>query len=140
MFNTDMMLTKAAKGITTGAGVFASTFIGDTMDEYVPGGDNAVALGQMAAGLGVSIGAEKISDRAVNERDFDVDSAFFEEGVEHFGYGTHGAGCAELADQLQTGAQSGQTVTVRARSDNTANQGQAEATAPPTGTYSLDTA
>ncbi len=140
MFNTDMILTKAAKGLTTGAGVFASTFVGDAIDDYVPGGDNGTALAQMAAGLGVSVGAERISQRTVDERNFDIDSALFETGVEHFGYGVHGAGFAELADQLQTGAQTGQTVTVRARSDDTMTEEPEEATGNATNAYSLDTA
>lgn len=143
MVNMDMVLTKAAKGLTTGAGVFASTFVGDAIDDVVPGGDNGVAIAQMAAGLGVAVGAERISGRAVDQNSFDIDAALFETGVEHFGYGIHGAGFAELADQIQTGAQTGQTVTVRANADDAQTSQNAESVRTREGDmsdFSLDTA
>jgi hypothetical protein len=140
MVNMDMVLTKAAKGLTTGAGVFASTFVGDAIDDVVPGGDNGVAITQMAAGLGVAVGAERISDRAVNQNSFDIDAALFETGVEHFGYGIHGAGFAELADQIQTGAQTGQTVTVRANADNAQTSQGVRTQQGAASDFSLDTA
>lgn len=138
MVNMDMVLSKLARGLTTGAGVFASTIVGDLLDEAVPGGDTGVALGQMAVGAGVAVGAERIAPGNLNESNFQIDANLLEAGVEHFGYGIHGAGFAELADQVQTGAQTGQSVTVRARSqdametqDETNNQADS---------FSIDTA
>lgn len=112
-------MVKLAKGLTTGAGVFASTLVGDLIDDAVPGGDVGTAFGQMAVGAGVAVGAENISGRALNESNFEINSALIETGVEHFGYGIHGAGFAELADQVQTGAHTGnRMVSVSARSDD----------------------
>lgn len=147
MVNTDMVLNKLAKGLTTGAGVFASTLVGDTIDEFVPGGDTGTALGQMAVGAGVAVGAERISGRATDVDSFSVGAGLFETGVEHFGYGIHGAGFAELADMVQTGAHTGQTVSVRARADDAQTGQQADSSnSQSTNTqrqpadYSLDTA
>lgn len=144
MPNIDMVMTKLAKGLTTGAGVFASTFVGDLIDDSVPGGDLGTALGQMAVGAGVAVGAERISGRAVDQRDFSVNTALVETGVEHFGYGIHGAGFAELADKIQTGASSRERmVSVSARSDGVQTGQEVsvrEVSEPVNREFSLDTA
>jgi len=143
MVNTERVMNKLAKGLTTGAGVFASTIVGDTIDEIVPGGDTGTAVGQMALGAGVAVASDRIAPGDLNENAFSVDSSLIETGVEHFGYGIHGAGFAELADMVQTGAQTGQTVTVRANADNAQNSSGAESVRTQEGEmndFSLDTA
>jgi len=92
----------------------------------------------MALGAGVAVGSEKLGG-AVSGRT-GAQQGLVELGVEHIGYGIHGAGFAELADTIQTGAAADRVVTVNARSDdaqmnqeNNASSGQAQS-------FSLDTA
>jgi hypothetical protein len=144
--DTDMILNKLAKGLATGGGVFASTLVGDTLDEFVPGGDTGVALGQMALGAGVAVGAERIAPGNIQQGNFSVDANLAEAAVEHVGYGIHGAGFAELADMVQTGSDVGRTVSVRARAEDAQtgqNASQASQSTPAVqqeADYSLDTA
>lgn len=139
MVNMDMVQRKLAKGLTTGVGVFASTFVGNTIENNLPFSGVGVGVGQMALGAGIAVGSEQIGDavgRQVNQPD-----GLLELGVEHIGYGIHGAGFAELADELQTGASSERMVSVNARRDSASQQTGAEASGSNMQSdYSLDTA
>lgn len=136
MVDTEMVKRKLAKGLTTGVGVFASTFVGNAAEDYVPGGGIGVAGTQMALGAGIAVGSEKLGDAAGSR--VGADSGLMELGVEHVGYGIHGAGFAELADEMQTGASADRVVTVNAQADsvqqNESDNGSEAAS------FSLDTA
>jgi len=138
MVNTEMVKRKLAKGLTTGVGVFASTFVGNLMEDNLPLGGTGVGVGQMALGAGIAVGSERLGG-ALGQRTGGRDS-LMEVGVEHIGYGIHGAGFAELADEMQTGAQSERMVNVRARRDNANTSTARTSRASPSANYSLDTA
>jgi len=135
MVNFDMVKRKLAKGLTTGVGVFASSFVGNTIEDLAPFGGTGVAAAQMTLGAGVAVGSEKLGEQVSGRTG--AQQGLVELGVEHIGYGIHGAGFAELADTMQTGAATDRVVTVNARSDNAqdenASSGQASS-------FSLDTA
>lgn len=121
------------RGAFVGAGSFASSFAGSFIEQYAPGGDIATGAGQVALGLGVSVGVDEV---------FDNPESVPNEAIEFVGYGVQGAGFANLGESLQTGAQTGRVVNVSSRSNNSPNQNANEtAQAASAGTgYSLDTA
>lgn len=139
MVNTEMVKRKLAKGLTTGVGVFASTFVGNVMEDRLPLGGTGVGVGQMALGAGIAVGSERLG--AIAGQRAGQPQGLMEIGIEHVGYGIHGAGFAELADELQTGARSERMVNVSARRDNASQQtGQQASANGQSQTYSLDTA
>lgn len=138
MVDTEMVKRKLAKGLTTGVGVFASSFVGNTIEDAAPFGGTGVAASQMVLGAGVAVGSEKLGG-AVSGRT-GAQQGLVELGVEHIGYGIHGAGFAELADTMQTGADTDRVVTVNARSDDAQNQQNNSGSSGRAENFSLDTA
>lgn len=139
MVNTEMVKRKLAKGLTTGVGVFASTFVGNVMENRLPFGGTGVGVGQMALGAGIAVGSERLGELAGQRAG--QPAGLMEIGIEHVGYGIHGAGFAELADELQTGARAERMVNVKARRDSASNQTGAQASQQQREqNYSLDTA
>jgi len=139
MVDTEMVKRKLAKGLTTGVGVFASTFVGNVMENRLPFGGTGVGVGQMALGAGIAVGSERLGELAGQRAG--QPAGLMEIGIEHVGYGIHGAGFAELADELQTGARAERMVNVKARRDSASNQTGAQGSASGTQRdYSLDTA
>jgi len=139
MVNTEMVKRKLAKGLTTGVGVFASTFVGNVMENRLPFGGTGVGVGQMALGAGIAVGSERLGEVAGQRAG--QPQGLMEIGIEHVGYGIHGAGFAELADELQTGARAERMVNVKARRDSANNQTGAQASQQQREEqYSLDTA
>jgi hypothetical protein len=137
--NTQMIKRKLAKGLTTGIGVFGSSFIGNTLEDQLPFSGYGVGVGQMALGAGIAVGSEKLGG-VVGGRTGARDS-LVETGIEHVGYGIHGAGFAEVADQLQTGARAERMVNVRARRDDAQQRAASDTGSASMGdSYSLDTA
>lgn len=137
--NMQKIKMKLAKGLTTGLGVFGSSFIGNTMEDQLPFSGYGVGVGQMALGAGIAVGSEKLGG-VVGGRTGARDS-LVETGIEHVGYGIHGAGFAEVADQLQTGARAERMVNVRARRQEAQQRSASENNAGGMGeSYSLDTA
>lgn len=127
----DLVQTKLLRGAYVGAGSFASSFAGNIMSRHLPFGDMGVSGGKVALGVGVSIGAEEV----IGETD-----SIPNEAAEFAGYGIQGAGFAELANTLQTGANTGRTVSVQSRktgSDTSSDSDEEEAA---TAAYRLDTA
>lgn len=141
MVNMQMVKQKLAKGITTGIGVFGSTYVGNAVENNSDFGDLGVAASQMVLGAGIAVGSDRLGQMA-GERT-GAQSGLITVGVEHIGYGIHGAGFAEAADSLnteQTGARSGnpdRVVTVDARASGNSNNNTAETASD---NYSLDTA
>lgn len=139
MVNTEMVKRKLAKGLTTGVGVFASTFVGNVMENRLPFSGTGVGVGQMALGAGIAVGSERLGEVAGARAG--QPQGLMELGIEHIGYGIHGAGFAELADELQTGARAERMVNVKARRDSANNQTGAQGSTSGTSQdYSLDTA
>ena len=126
-------MRKLAKGLTTGVGVFASTFVGNTIEEQFDLGGNGVGVAQMAIGAGTALASERAAG-ALGQRVTQAqgNESLVEVGIEHVGYGIHGAGFAEVADNLrgvggeaQTGASADRVVTVNARAQgNSPSNGQ----------------
>lgn len=137
--NTQKIKMKLAKGLTTGIGVFGSSYIGNTMEDQLPFSGYGVGVGQMALGAGIAVGSEKFGSMVggrTGARD-----GLVETGIEHVGYGIHGAGFAEVADQLQTGARAERMVNVRARRQEAQQRASSNSNAGGAGeSYSLDTA
>jgi|APHM01.1.fsa_nt_gi hypothetical protein len=103
--NMEMVKRKLAKGLTTGVGVFASTYTGDLIENNSNLGNLGIAGTQMALGAGVAVASERLGDE-LNTRT-GAEQGLAEVGVEHIGYGIHGAGFAEAAESLnaqQSGA------------------------------------
>lgn len=121
------------RGAFVGAGSFASSFAGGFIEQYAPGGDITTGAGQVAIGLGISVGVDEVFDRP---------DSVPNEAVEFVGYGVQGAGFANLGESIQTGAQTGRVVNVQSRSGNQSNQNNEEMAqqASPSAGYSLDTA
>jgi len=138
---------KLAKGITTGIGVFASTFVGNTIENRFDLGGNGVGAAQMAVGAGVAVASDRVAQLAGQQSTAARGSeGLIELGVEHVGYGIHGAGFAEVADNLQgaggeTGAPADRVVTVNAQAQgNNASQMSQSARSAQSGTeFSVDT-
>lgn len=139
MVDMQRVKTVLAKGLTTGAGVYSSTFIGNRIESQFNLGGNGVAAAEILLGAGVALGAPRIAGMAggrVGGR-----QNLLSTGVEHFGYGVHGAGFAELADNVQTGQRASRVVTVNARADNARQRSEAtEGLRESSGEFSLDTA
>lgn len=91
-----------------GGGVFGSTFVGDAIDDFVPGGDLAVAGGEIGVGLGLTLAPELLGGRGGSLGT--VVDILDREEVEFVGYGIGGAGAAEAADMIQTGALADKTI------------------------------
>jgi len=129
---------KLAKGLTTGVGVFASTFVGETVEDQFGLSGMGVGLSQMAIGAGVAVGSEQLGG-IIGQR-ASVGNGLLEAGVEHVGYGIHGAGFAQLADELQqSGASADRVVTVNANADRNSQTSQNTSSAG-ADEFSLDTA
>jgi len=122
MVNTEMVKRKLAKGLTTGVGVFASTYTGNAIENNTNLGSLGIAGTQMALGAGVAVASERLGDELSGRTG--AEQGLAEVGVEHIGYGIHGAGFAEAADELsmgQTGAmgrEPDRVVSVNANADN----------------------
>jgi hypothetical protein len=141
MVNMEMVKEKLTKGITTGVGVFGSTFVGNAIENNSDFGDLGVAGGQMLLGAGIAVGSERLGSLA-GERT-GAQAGLVEVATEHIGYGIHGAGFAEAADSLnseQTGAMRDspdRVVTVDARAGGS---GATSSDGTSAEEYSLDTA
>lgn len=138
---------KLAKGVTTGLGVFASTFVGNTIENRFDLGGNGVGAAQMAIGAGVAVASDRVAQLAGQQSTAARGSeGIIELGVEHVGYGVHAAGFAEVADNLQgtggeTGAPADRVVTVNAQAQgNNANRARQASNNTQSGTeFSVDT-
>lgn len=132
MVDMEKVKERALRGAYVGAGSFAASFAGGFIEEFVPGGDIATGAGQVALGLGISVGVDEV---------FDNPDSMPNDAVEFMGYGVQGAGFANLGEFLQAGAQTGRVVDVQQRStgSNQGSSGASQSSASPTG-YSLDTA
>lgn len=130
---------KLAKGITTGVGVFASSFVGETIQDQFGLGNVGVGLGQMAIGAGVAVGSEQLGGMIGQRAGFG--QGLLETGVEHVGYGIHGAGFAQLADELQqTGQDADRVVTVNANADREMNETAGTSEPSQVDEFQIDTA
>ena len=141
MVNMQMVKEKLVRGITTGVGVFGSTYVGNAIENNSDFGNLGVAASQMVLGAGVAVGSERLGQMA-GERT-GAQAGLVSVATEHIGYGIHGAGFAEAADSLnseQTGARTGnpdRVVTVDARASQEAQTNTAQTGGS---NYSLDTA
>lgn len=91
MVDMENVTQKLRNGLFVGLGTFGSTFVGNAMDGFMPGGDLGTAAGQLAAGAGISVAADEyIEDRSSVPNDV----------VEYAGYGVQGAAWAEMADAV----------------------------------------
>lgn len=139
MVDTEMVKRKLAKGLTTGVGVFASSYVGNTIESQFDLSGNGIAATQLALGAGLAVGSERLGGLAGQRTG--ADDSLLEIGIEHVGYGIHGAGFAELADNVQTGQSADRVVAVRARADDANNTSEQNNEATEAGSsYSLDTA
>lgn len=121
------------RGAFVGVGSFASSFAGGFIEQYAPGGDITTGAGQVALGLGISVGVDEV---------FSSPNSVPNEAVEFVGYGVQGAGFSNLGEHFTAGAQTGRVVNVNRRSGNAqSNQGNETAQqASASAGYSLDTA
>lgn len=103
MVDMDNVMTKLRRGMFVGLGTFGSTFVGNAVADFTPGGDLGTAAGELATGAGVSVAA----DEFVPE-----DGAIPNDAVEFAGYGIQGAAWAELADAVQADSTSGSVTEV----------------------------
>lgn len=134
---------KLAKGLTTGAGVFVSSYVGEAVETQTDLGAMGIGLSQMAVGAGAAVASEQLTDTVLG--DVGVADDLIELGGEHIGYGIHGAGFAQIADELQaelsdqqTGAAVDRVVTVEADAEmNSEAENPNSQTAE---SFSLDTA
>lgn len=122
MVDYDNVLTKLKRGAFVGLGTFASSFIGNAVEDFTPVSGMGVALAQVGVGAGVAVGTDMaLGDPRVNV----TDEELVAQAGEFMGYGVIGAGFAELAESVQTGVQTGQEadriVTVRADSGQGSN-------------------
>lgn len=114
----DRVLGELKRTGYVGLGVFGSTFVGNILDDFVPGGDVGVAAGQYAAGSG----AAYFVNRRMNASDTRGLQFNMGEAVQHASRGVGAAGFAEAADLVrsdspQTGA-TANTVEVRSSGAN----------------------
>jgi hypothetical protein len=123
MVDYDRVKNKLIRGLSVGTGVFVSKYTGDILEEQLNLQGISVSAGQMALGAGIAIGAEEIGN--VSGISAGRGEGLAETVIEFGGYGVHGAGFAEAAENLQGGTQSAQTgasadqvVRVRARGDD----------------------
>jgi hypothetical protein len=125
MVDMESVMSKLRNGLFVGLGTFGSTFVGNAMDGFMPGGDLGTAAGQLAAGAGISVAADEyIEDRSSVPNDV----------VEYAGYGVQGAAWAEMADAFTSDTTSAGVTEVDVReisrtsrtSNNTANRRQEE--------------
>ena len=133
MVDINKVKQRLMRGAFVGAGSFASSFAGSFIEQYAPGGDITTGAGQVALGLGISVGVDEV---------FTQPDSVPNEAVEFVGYGVQGAGFANLGESIQTGAQTGRVVNVKSRNDASPNQNTNETTQAASGSkaYSLDTA
>ena len=111
---------KAARGFSVGVGVFGSTFVGNTIADRTSLGDTGVALGEVGVGAAHALLSDEIGNQLAS---FDTRLANIADmGVEHVGYGVMGAGVAELADTMQTGAAADRVVTVNERQESQSSE------------------
>lgn len=98
MVNRENVMKKLKNGFFVGMGTFGSTFVGNFLDDQLPGGDIGVGVGQLAVGAGMSVAADEFIDNR---------SSIPNDVVEFSGYGVQGAAWAELADAVTSGQTSG---------------------------------
>jgi hypothetical protein len=133
MVDMQKVKERLMRGAFVGAGSFASSFAGSFIEQYAPGGDITTGAGQVALGLGISVGVDEV---------FTQPDSVPNEAVEFVGYGVQGAGFANLGESIQAGAQTGRVVNVNSRSAQAQgqNNNQASQQASASTGYSLDTA
>lgn len=133
MVDMDKVKERLMRGAFVGLGSFTSSFAGSFIEEYAPGGDLATGAGQVAIGLGVSVGVDEVLDSR---------NSLPNEAVEFAGYGIQGAGWANLGESIQTGAQTGRVVSVsEGGSNGSSNSNNSQASETQNNrAYSLDTA
>lgn len=131
MVDMEVVRERLLKGAYVGVGSFASSFVGQAIEDNTPLGDIETAVAQAALGAGMSVGVDEV---------FDDPSSMPNDAVEFAGYGLQGAAWSQVAEDLMAGgSQSGFTadrvVEVNASADDesdTTNRNQ-------TGKFSIDT-
>lgn len=99
MVDLNMVKDKLVKGGLVGVGTFTSSYIGNEVEKRAGLGGMGVAGSEIAVGAGVAVASEHFLGSNGQVRGFNV-----QQGAEYVGYGIQGAGWAELADTVQTGA------------------------------------
>lgn len=117
MVDMERVLGEIKRTAYVGVGTFGSTYVGNFLDEHMPGGDPAVAASQALAGAGAAVAVDEYIGGPRSTRGLDFDSG---EMMRYASYGVGGAGFAELGDVLNENAlfeQEQETVEVRTRSN-----------------------
>lgn len=133
MVDMEKVKERLMRGAFVGAGSFASAFAGSFIEQYAPGGDLTTGAGQVALGLGISVGVDEV---------FTQPESMPNEAVEFVGYGVQGSGFANLGEALRPGSQTGRVVNVSRRQPSQASSNASEQAqqASASSGYSLDTA
>ncbi len=137
------LTAKAAKGFSVGVGVFGSTYVGNTIADNTELGNTGVAAGEAVVGMGAAVLSDELGNQLMRFDRRLADIASF--GAEHVGYGIMGAGVAEAADNMQTGAGTQEYIQVDSRDTQTAQAAtdggmEEEEEQQRARAYSLDTA
>lgn len=131
MVDMDNVLAKLRRGMFTGVGAFASTIVGDQIEQRFGLSNVGVSAATLAVGVGTSVAADEFIDRR---------SSIPNDVVEFAGYGMQGSAWAELADEISSGSapQTGArvvNVTANASEQSSTNESQSEGSR---GTFSID--
>lgn len=122
MVDMDRVLGEIKRTTYVGLGSFASSYVGNFLDDFIPGGNAGVGAAQMLAGAGAAayIGGSR-GGSMTSGLDFDTN-----EMIRHVGYGVGGAGFADIANALNNDAllsgQYGQSEMVEVRTRSNASQ------------------
>lgn len=131
MVDMEVVKERLMRGAFVGAGSFASSFAATFIEENLGLADIGAAGGQVATGLALSVGVDEV---------FTNPDSVPNDAVEYFGYGVQGGGFSNLAESVQTGAQTGRVVSVSANSRQQREDAQQSSQASTPTDYSLDTA
>lgn len=118
MVDMNVVRERLAKGAYVGAGAFGASFVEALIEDNAPVGDFGTAFGQLAVGLGISVGSDEI---------FTAPQSVPNDLVEYAGYGVQGAAWSNLATSVQTGEAMGSDM-VRIDSNNSSRQTGQQAT------------
>lgn len=99
---------KLRRNLYVGLGTFGSTFVGNMVEDHVPGGDAGVGVANVVVGTGLSVGSDMV---------FQNRQSFPNDIVEFAGYGIAGSGWAEIADELRASQTGGRAVNVSVGQD-----------------------
>lgn len=132
MVDLTVIRERLMKGAFVGVGSFLSSFTATLIEDKLGLGDVGAAGGQVVTGLAVSAGVDQV---------FTNPDSMPNDAVEFVGYGIQGAGFSNLAESIQTGAQTGQVVSVSANGNQQREQSSNQSAQASSSTdYSLDTA